>query len=278
MGYWNMSVEVANVETPKASFEKFRQRMVSDMKTRIFKLWALPIAASIALLVVGTGFIYFFMKGSLAVEYYTYTCQDSNYQLMLPDSTSVYLNKDSRITYSNRYGKKNRQVELLGEAFFDVRKNESPFLLDIANTGTTIEVLGTRFNVQAHGDEQEIVATLEEGSILFKDGKQQVMLSPNQQLIYNKKTLVLNLQDVDADIYTAWKDDIYRYSRISLQELCVELERIYGVEISVNQQLKDIKVSGSFEYRQSLEDVLNVMKKSIAFEWKRNENKVIVYR
>ncbi len=277
MEYWDIPTGIGNAETPEASFKKFRQRMVnSGSKKTPFRLWAIPAAASLALLIVGTLFIYLFLKDNLAVEYYHYACQGSSYQLTLPDSTSVYLNKDSQLTYSSRYGSKDRQVELQGEAYFNVTKSDRKFRVCIAHTDAIIEVLGTKFNVLAYEDEPEIVATLEEGSILFKDGKQQVLISPDQQLTYHKINSVFNLREIDTDLYTAWKDNVYRYNRVSLQELCNELENIYEVEITISPQLKDIKVSGSFEYQQSLDEVLNVMKKGVSFKWKREENKIVI--
>ena len=275
--YWNMPVVIENAETPMISIERFNRRIdTSIAKKKTLRTFAWSLAASFALLIVGTLFMYFLMKGTLAVDYYTCISQNGTYQLTLPDHTSVYLNKDSRITYSSLYGKKNRQVELQGEAYFDVTKTGNAFLLAITNTDAVIEVLGTKFNVKAYNDEPEIVATLEEGSIMFKDGKQQVLISPDQQLIYQKNTSVFSLAETETDLATAWKDNVYRYSRITMHELCNKLENIYGVEIAISPKLKDITVSGSFEYQQSIEDVLNVMKKSVVFKWSKDGNKIVI--
>ena len=275
LDYWNISVEIENAEMPQVSFEKFKPRMaVSGVKKKMMNSWLLPAAASIALLIIGAYMIHFFTKNQPATEYYTSISQNGVYQLTLPDQTTVYLNRNSKITYSSEYGKKIRQVELRGEAYFDVTKNDCPFHLGIGNNDAVIEVLGTKFNVKANDGEPEIVATLEEGSILFRNGKQQVLIAPEQQLIYNKNTSAFVLENVDAGLYIAWKDHIYRFSRIPFREFCDELERIYGVEINVSQKLKDVSVSGSFEYRQDIEEVLNIMKKSVSFKWSREKNQI----
>ena len=277
ISYWNLPVAIENAETPEASFGKFNRRMAaSGAKKKMLRLWAMPMAASFALLIVGSFLMYFLLKDNPAVEHFSYISQNSACQLTLPDQTSVHLNKNSRITYSSEYGIKNRQVELQGEAYFDVAKTGSAFRLGIAHTDAVIEVLGTKFNVKAYADEPEIVATLEEGSIMFRDSKQQILMLPDQQLTYHKTTFAFQLDETDVDVHVSWKDRIYRYSRISLQELCNELERIYGVEISISQKLKDITVSGSFEYEQSLDEVLNVMKKSLSFKWRREGTKIII--
>ena len=278
MDYWNMSVKIENADTPEASFERFSRRMTpfGAMK-KLLRTWALPVAASFALLIVGSLMMYLFMK-SPTVEHYTYFSRNGDDHLTLPDQTTVHLNKNSRITYSSEYGrkKKNRQVELLGEAYFDVVKNRGTFRVGIANSDAVIEVLGTKFNVKAYEDEKEIVATLVEGSIMFRDGKQEVTMSPDQQLTYHKATSSFHLDETDVDLYISWKDRIYRYSRVPLQELCGELERIYGVEITLSPKFRDVSVSGSFEYEQSIDEVMEVMKKSVSFKWRREGTKIII--
>ena len=275
--YWNMSVEIENAETLQVSFEKFTRRMAaSGVKRKLLRSWLLPAAASIALLIGGAFMFHFLRKDQPTAEYYTCNSQNNIFQLILPDSTTVHLNRNSKITYSSEYGTKNRQVELQGEAYFDVRKDDCPFRLSIANSDAVIEVLGTKFNVKANEDESAIVATLEEGSILFRDDRQLVLISPDQQLVYNRNTSSIVLENIDVNLYISWKDHIYRFSRISFRELCAELERIYEVKISVSQKLEDITVSGSFEYRQSIEEVLNAMKKSVSFNWIRERDQIIV--
>ena len=275
--YWNIPVNIGNAETPEVSFVKFQQRMATyNAKKKMFRTWAMPMAVSFALLIVGTFMMYLFMKNTPAVEHYTYVSPNGDYQLTLPDQTTVHLNKNSRITYSSEYGAKNRQVELQGEAYFDVVKNSEPFRLAIANTDAVIEVLGTKFNVKAYEDEPDIVVTLEEGSIRFSDGKQQVLMSPDQQLTYHRAGSDYQLNDTDVELYISWKDKVYRYSRISLQELCTELEKIYGIEINLSPKLSDISITGSFEYRQSIEEVLNMMKKSASFDWSREKKQIVI--
>lgn len=277
LDYWNMPVKIENAETSQVSFEKFKRRMQpSGVKRKLLRSWLLPAAASVALLIIGTFMFQFFKKEQPAVEFFTYISQNGTYQITLPDSTSVHLNRNSKITYSSEYGITNRQIELQGEAYFNVTKHDCPFRLAIANNDAVIEVLGTKFNVKANEDQPEIVATLVEGSIMFRDDKQQVLISPDQQLAYNRNTSSIIIKNIDVDLYVSWKDHIFRFNRIPFQEFCDELERIYEVEISVSPKLKDITVSGSFEYRQSIGEVLNIMKKSVSFRWSRERNQIVI--
>ena len=277
MEYWNIPVEIENAESSELSFERFKTRIErEDNRKNKFRIWAYPIAAAVALLFISTFFIHLFLKDHLSIEYYTYACQNGNYHLVLPDNTSVFLSKDSKITYTDKYGKNGRNVTLQGEAFFNVEKSGKVFKVDIAGSDAVVEVLGTEFNLKSYENEDEIILTLESGSVIFKDSKQQMILSPNQQLSYNKNSSGFNMQTVDTELFTSWKDNIYRHYNISLQELCNELEKMFGVEIGLNPQLKDIKVSCSFKYEQDLDEILDIMNKSVPFKWSKNGTKYTI--
>ena len=153
-------------------------------------------------------------------------------------------------------------------------KNGTVFKVELNHS--EIEVMGTEFNVKAYSNDSVIVATLESGSILFKSGEQQVIMAPGQQLSFHIADTLFDLHRVDPSISTAWKDDIYKYRSITLQELCIQLEQIYDVKITLNPALKDVKVSGSFEYQQNIDQILNIMKKSYAFTWKRRGDTITI--
>ncbi len=276
--FWDSPVELAELEKPETAFGKFDKRLTAPVepKTGISRrIWVVStVAASIALLIVVSLSIFHSVKERQPVDYYTYTCRNGVDRMVLPDSTVVYLNKDSRITYASNYGK-NRWVRLDGEAYFDVMKELGTFTVDVGSDAS-IEVLGTKFNVVAFSGKKQVITTLEEGSVRFVKGGQQIMLAPDQQLVYNVDMSGHQIRQVDTDVFTAWKEHVYKYNSITMLELCQELERFYDVKIDLSSRLKNIKVSGSFEYRHNIEQILNVMEKRMQFKWKRKGNHITI--
>lgn len=129
------------------------------------------------------------------------------YQLVLSDGTLVYLNSMTRIRFPERFAGECREVEVIGEAFFEVTKDKHiPF---VVKTGTyDITVLGTKFNVTAYADDDVSTTTLVEGAVAIsgKSIGEIRTLHPNEQLVVNKKSGVVDVKNVDVGYYTAWKD------------------------------------------------------------------------
>lgn len=284
--YWEISNSSEHLLDAEFSSEKFMENLslhtesssiVIDSTAYRYKKRSqtliYSLAASIALLIAVSSLFFIYNDSN---ENYTYVAQDGLCNFILPDGTDVTLNHDSRLSFSDSFDKKERKVYLEGEAYFDVTKNkEKKFVVEMGST--KIEVLGTKFNVSARTEDEKNIATLIEGSILFKNDKQQIKMCPNQQLVFNKSNGEINSQKVMyPDEYTAWKDRIHRYYSISLSDLATQLEQVYGKEILIKGQLQDIKVSGSFSYDENIEQVLNVMQESVKFSWKEKNNKIII--
>ncbi len=276
--YWETPIEVHDASIPEIAFEKCRKKLAPAHKSPTIrhKIRNLSIAATVAILILGSIIAYLFQKDNshTPLEYYTYLSADGVTRFTLPDGSIVHLNHNSKLTYSNQFGSGERKVQLNGEAYFDIAKNGTTFR--VAMEHGEIEVMGTKFNVHAYPGDSTIVATLESGSILFKSADQRVMMVPGQQLSYYITGAVFDLYRVEPEIFTAWKDDIYKYRGVTMQEICSRLEQVYGVKIMLSPGLKDTRVSGSYEYKQSIDQILDVMKKSRAFTWKRKGDTIVI--
>ncbi len=276
--FWDASAVCDSSDYPEEAYEKhISEKLVFQPTGRASKyktyIWA--VAASIALL-LGSFFVFRAYMNNEPVEYYTYYNSGEIYELDLADGTQVKLNQNSKLTYSNQYGKKDRSVTLEGEAYFDVKKDPNRvFKINMENKAS-IEVLGTKFNVQAYSGNPEIITTLEEGSIRFHSGNEYINLIQKQQLVYNKESGKTDVSTVEPELFIAWKDRLYRYHSIPMEDLKEELEKIFDVEIIIPQRLEGVKVSGSFIYGQSIEDILGIMQKSLAFKWKKQNQKIII--
>ena len=288
------------VETSKENRrELFRERKIFDAmllladtnkqtertRYRLGHKWdirlRIPQIAAMLAVVFGLGLLVNLRTGQdgrhqTAARYEIVAPPGAKSQVRLIDGSMVWLNAGSRLQYAADFGQQKREVRLEGEAYFEVAKHkERPFVV-MSGEQIKIEVLGTKFNVQAWDGCNQIVTTLEEGSVRFSAGNKQITLTPEQQLIYYTDKAEYNITQVDTDIFTAWKEQVFRYNSITMQELCNELEKIYDVHINLSARLENIVVSGSLEYRHDIDQVLNIMEKRMHFNWKRKGNIIIL--
>ena len=208
----------------------------------------------------------------------------SNSQVTLSDGTKVWLNAGSRLIHPSQFTGSNREVMLFGEAYFDVAKNkDKPFI--VKTNYTTIEVLGTKFNVFAYPDETITGTVLVEGSVAVeykKDGfmkkAERIILAPNQCALINTEKGNARVSEIDASMYTSWKDGIFKFELEDLNRVLKKLERYYNIKI--NQENPFIgfhKISGKLDLRSSLEDVLDIIKNAVPIDWeKQNNNQYLI--
>lgn len=198
------------------------------------------------------------------------TPKGGQYQVTLPDGSKVWLNAASTLTYPSRFSDSARVVSLDGEAYFDIserlsvvdnrslrEKEKIPFLVKTINQ--TVEVLGTQFNISAYVDEEETKTTLVEGSVRVvpTTGRQSpVTIRPGDQSTV--RGAQLDIQQVDANEYTAWKDGLFILNNADFIKAIRQLERWYDVEF-VGDVASNAKVSAILPRTVNLSDVLNAM-------------------
>lgn len=186
--------------------------------------------------------------------------------VVLPDGTDLWLNADSKIKYGIPFIRENRQVELTGEAFLKVTKNgKAPF---VVNAGAaSVKVLGTRFNVKAYPEEEQIEIALSEGSVEFSgttvEGKKaEATLIPNDFLVLDKQTGNVRLENRDLGKYISWYQNILIFDDTPMQEVAVTLERWYGVKVIVaDPEINKYRFTTTFE-NESLFRVLELLELS----------------
>jgi ferric-dicitrate binding protein FerR (iron transport regulator) len=210
---------------------------------------------------------------------HSFVTGNSTSTFQLPDETKISLNRNSTLTYSSLYGAQVREVTLQGEAFFEVVKNqEKAFIVNLGENRIT--VLGTTFNVKHRPEENMLTATLIEGAIRFESSGQTVLLKPNQQLAYSLSDDKISVSAIESEVATAWKDHLLRYKSVSFAEFLALLEKQYGVEILLSDKngLGMQKVSGAFDTHLSVEQILNLTKKNLSFNWKKKENRYVIMK
>lgn len=197
--------------------------------------------------------------------------------IILPDQSKVILNKNSNLLYSDSFNKKDRTIILKGEALFDVTKNEElPFIVK-TEAESEIVVLGTMFNVNSYTEQDCIDVTLFRGSIRFQTQQDQVTLSPNQELTFNKNNSLFEIKESNSDLTLLWLQGVYKYKSISLNELMEVLSKVYDTEISItSSKLSNTNISGAFYNDQSLDEILKIISRSLPIKWTKHKNSIII--
>ena len=204
-------------------------------------------------------------------------------ELLLADGTKVWINAGSRLAFPSQFTKKNREVYLEGEAYFEVAKNEAqPFIVKAGEVD--VKVLGTHFDVSAYKNDINIETVLLEGSIVMSNsksfgfGKKEVLLKPNQRASYNKqKNDVKVSNELNADEYIAWTEGWFEFSRESLNSVFTKLERYYNVKIITPEKFPSTElITGKLDLKDSLEKVLVALEDVAQVEFRISKNEIYV--
>jgi len=275
--YWDADVQLN--KTNKESFEKSVMAQLNfepEIQKSKYKKLYLRIAsvAAVVFFTMTCGMAYLYMAEPN--EIYTYSAQTIPVEYLLADGTKVTLNKNSSLTYSSNFGKERRDVKLKGEAFFKVAKDKNrPFAVEAL--GTKTEVLGTSFNVRTNAATKEVSTTLIEGSVRFIADNCELKLKPGEEIIYSNTSNKYTLEKTDVQLNTAWISGRFNYSNLTFADLTDKLEKIYHVDILVNDKnVANRIVSASFLTDEPVEDILDALKTELNFNYKVDSNQIII--
>lgn len=182
-------------------------------------------------------------------------------ELTLPDGTHVMLNSKSTLLYPDQFTGETRSVYLIGEANFKVKPDKKhPFI--VKANDYQITALGTGFNVNAYPESNELIATLLEGRVKveFNNLMSNVILNPNEQLIYNKQTKQHNLRLPEISDVTAWQRGELVFSNMHLEDIFTNLERKfpYAFVYSLHSMKKNT-YSFRFRNQATMEEVMEII-------------------
>ena len=201
-------------------------------------------------------------KADVLVNYNTVTTPcGGQYQLVLSDGSKVWLNASSSLHFPVAFDSKTREVELTGEAYFEVAKNkEKPFHVNV--NGMQVEVLGTHFNVNAYADEGEIKTSLLEGSVKIKKGSKSGLLKPGQQAILNNSNADIEITKPDMDEVMAWKNGLFEFDGADITTIMRQIGRWYNVEIVYVGKVPARSFEGKISRDAQLADLLKILELS----------------
>ncbi len=197
------------------------------------------------------------------------------HQVTLPDSTKVWLHGGTTITYPEQFLTPAREITLDGEAYFQVESDKKhPFI--IHTSLGQIQATGTEFNITAYSIDSTVITTLVHGSvdILANNENLPVVMKPGQQSIIYKNSMV-RLQKIDPELYVDWKDGIYRFKNEPLERIALQLEKMFGIQISIpSEKLKHARFNGMFTEEHSLKEVFEIINISSPLTYKINGKNV----
>lgn len=165
------------------------------------------------------------------------TPKGRDYHLVLPDGSQVWLNASSSIRYPIAFTGKERKVEISGEAYFEVVKNTARPFRVVINERSSVEVLGTSFNINAYSNENSINTTLIEGSVKLTNNNHHALLKPGQQARVKDGIDIYN--DVNIDQVMAWKNGLFDFEGQTMPEVMRQLERWYDIDIDMEDGVKN---------------------------------------
>lgn len=248
-------------------------------KQSLFTRWA--AVASVLVLVFSVGGFLLGKKMSnpdIPTQMYTVIMgKGSKGSIVLPDSSIVWLNSDSRLIYPEEFSDNVRTVKLEGEGYFEVVENKSaPFYVETG--GMKISVLGTRFDVKNYDNAETIETTLISGSVevYLTELNRRTVLQPNQKLSYNSEINEVRINALDAQERILWINDYLEFSNEKLSDIFRKLEYWYGIDINSASNV-NLEQRLSFAVRkETKEEIFKLLSLIAPIRYTIDENKITV--
>ena len=201
------------------------------------------------------------------------------YFLILSDSTKVWLNSETTLRFPVQFAADDRNVELTGEAYFEVSKNEKkPFVVSSGNH--LVKVLGTQFNISSYADNPNIYTTLAEGKVevsSISNPEVTLMLRPSEQSILNSNNNQIQKRTIDVNQYVAWKDGRFVFRDQTLEEIMRTLSKWYDVQVVFsNEADKQLMFTGNLERYADFGDILAKIEKTNEVNFSINNNTITI--
>ncbi|WP_184549685.1 FecR family protein [Mucilaginibacter sp. FT3.2] len=187
------------------------------------------------------------------------TPRGGQYQLVLNDGSKVWLNSASSLSFPAVFKGKTREVEITGEAYFEVAKNaKMPFRVKVNNT--VVEVLGTHFNIMAYNDEAEMKTTLLEGSVKINNKQYSSLLKPGQQATLGQSGPIKVTDNPDVDDAVAWKEGIFQFRDAGLETIMRQAARWYDVQVSFTGKTPTKEFTGRISRNVKASELMGMLK------------------
>lgn len=199
-----------------------------------------------------------------------------DFYLKLPDGTEVWINAGSTLTFPNFFNGGQRLVQLEGEAYFKVKSDvKNPFYVETPHE--KVSVTGTQFNVCTYSDEPISRITLAEGIVSVTIDEQEHQLLPGEQLQQTIESGEITKAQVDVSLYTSWKDGLFEFKDMTLQEISYRLSKWYDVEFQFDdEEVGKLRFSGMTKHEYELEYFLKIIAKTTNVKFEKHNSEIKV--
>ena len=310
---WSLSSNDLSLHEKEKTVLKFAEKLShNNIGKRLQSFWNWQrMAASWVILFICAGALGWFLNDksanntSSSAESVTviYAKTGSQTIVDMPDGTKVWLNGGSRLTYENTYGNHDREVQLTGEACFEVITNpEKPFMVKAG--GLSIKALGTTFNVKAYPEDESVTTTLVKGKVVVEgmDENNQlfsIVMKPNDNITYRTEQQKPETQsqgdekyqvtpekkisdpivienNIKPELFTSWKDNLWIIEKQNLGNLSKDFERRYNVQIIFSSEdIKNYRFSGSIQ-NEPIEQVMKILRRTIPLKYSFDRNVISI--
>lgn len=204
----------------------------------------------------------------------TYTSWGGKSEITLPDATNVWVQSNTSLSYQTDFHSSKRVVKLHGQAFFDVTPDKKkPFIVQAGDLNVVVH--GTKFNVEALPDMDDVIVSLQAGSVSIETREVKCFLYPGEIATYNKETHSLVVEKGDVDLAVSWADDKFEFQNASLGYVTKYLSKWYNVRIKLTEELS-CKYKYTFKLRsEPLEEILRIMSRLHPIEYSFDEKNVV---
>lgn len=194
------------------------------------------------------------------------------YQVTLPDGTKVWLNAATKLMYPSKFASNERKVEIDGEAYFEVSKNDKQPFRVVMQDGSTVTVLGTHFNVMAYTNETQKEITLLEGKVAVAKNNNVENLEPGTQAVV-RNDIIAKRTGIDTEEITAWKNGLFVFHDATIESIMKQVERWYDAKVVYKGEIKQ-QFNATISRNESLSKLLRLLELNGYVHFK-TENKTI---
>lgn len=277
---WDSSRELATQSTvsEEDAWQRFRNRVKTGNSSGTGKLRSMSQhinAWRVAAMLVATAgilaMIYFFSgNGNTPVVLAAANTSEVD---TLPDGSVITLNKHSSLSYQGAYNKKERNVELNGEAFFKVAHNKSkPFVVHV--NGLTVTVTGTSFNIKTVDGKTEVI--VETGSVQVSNGRQTIALTPKQKVVAGSEADSLMKEVVTDQLYSYYRDKVFVCDNTPLWKLVEVLNEAYDANIVIqSKEKRNLPLTATYN-NESLDKVLELVAQTLDLTVTPDNSRIIL--
>lgn len=280
---WISSEERQPTFAQQEQYKEEARQLLNRIQKQEKRFSFLPVLKYAAILVVilSAGWsIYQFTRAS-TLEDLVYTeilvKNGEHKHITLPDGTKVILNAGSSMKYPERFIGGSRLVEMDGEAFFEVTRDESnPFI--VRTKDADVRVLGTSFNIKAYGEDEQLLVSVQSGKVQVDMPEAMMRLHPNEQLVLDKHNGEFRKKNENANRVTVWMRGGLYFNRTPVRSVIQELERMYNREITFTPgETYNEYIYGEHD-NKSLESVLKSIQYTTGIKFRQEGSKIVLYK